>query len=166
MTQRPKPSAIRAGPSHDGRSAELQASALRQTRREHSRELAEDYVEAIAELASTTGEARAVDLARRFGVSHVTVIRTVARLQRDGYVTTQPYRSIFLTDKGARLAETSRGRHEIVVEFLRSLGVPEPVAQVDAEGIEHHVSPDSLAAFRRHLSGGRRPKRKRKEGGL
>ena len=161
MTQRPKPSAIRAGRSPGSRSADLQASALRQTRREHSRELAEDYVEAIAELASSTGEARAVDLARRFGVSHVTVIRTVARLQRDGFVTTQPYRSIFLTDKGARLAERSRGRHEIVVEFLRSLGVPEPVARVDAEGIEHHVSPDSLAAFRRHLSSARRPQRKR-----
>src|SRR5512138_2684008 len=143
MTQRFQP---RRRPRHTGkmpgeRSAELQASALRQTRRVHSRETAEDYVEAIAELAATTGEARAVDLARRFGVSHVTVIRTIARLQRDGYVSTQPYRAIFLTEQGARLAEESRGRHDIVVEFLRSLGVPETVALADAEGIEHHVSP-------------------------
>ena len=134
------------------RSAEQQASALRQTRREHSTETAEDYAEAIAELSATVGEARAVDLARRLGVSHVTVIRTVGRLQRDGYVRTQPYRSIFLTDKGKRLAEASRLRHDIVVEFLRRLGVPEARAQADAEGIEHHVSPETLAVFKRYVA--------------
>ncbi len=134
------------------RSAEQQASALRQTRREHSTETAEDYAEAIAELSATVGEARAVDLARRLGVSHVTVIRTVGRLQRDGYVRTQPYRSIFLTDKGRRLAEASRRRHDIVVAFLRRLGIPAAIARADAEGIEHHVSPETLAAFRRYVS--------------
>jgi DtxR family transcriptional regulator, manganese transport regulator len=138
------------------RTAELQARALRQTRRKHSLETAEDYVEAIAELTESTGEARAVDLARRLGVSHVTVIRTVARLQRDGYTSSQPYRAIFLTARGARLARQSRERHALVVEFLRSLGIPESVVQEDAEGIEHHVSAQTLAAFRRHLqrSGG------------
>ena len=134
------------------RTAEMQASALRQTRRSHSSETAEDYVEAIAELTRSLGEARAVDLARRFGVSHVTVIRTVARLQRDGYVTARPYRAVFLTEKGARLAQESRERHELVVDFLRALGIPEAVAQGDAEGIEHHVSAETLAAFRRHLA--------------
>jgi DtxR family transcriptional regulator, manganese transport regulator len=131
------------------RPAEIQASALRRTRLEHATETAQDYVEAIADLSAMHGEARAVDLARRLGVSHVTVIRTVARLQRDGYIATQPYRSIFLTEKGSRLAEESRRRHEIVVAFLRSLGVPEEIAQTDAEGIEHHVSPETLAAFKR-----------------
>ena len=125
--------------------------ALRQTRREHASETAEDYVEAIAELTASAGEARAVDLSRRLGVSHVTVIRTVARLARDGYVSTRPYRSISLTAKGARLAEESARRHAVVVQFLMSLGVPEPVAQSDAEGIEHHVSPQTMAAFKRHL---------------
>ena len=126
--------------------------ALRQTRRGHSTETAEDYAEAIAELGISVGEARAVDLARRLGVSHVTVIRTVARLQRDGYVRTQPYRSIFLTDKGKRLAEASRRRHDIVLEFLLCLGVPEAIAQTDAEGIEHHVSPETLVAFQRYVA--------------
>jgi DtxR family manganese transport transcriptional regulator len=134
------------------RTAELQARALRQTRRKHSLETAEDYVEAIAELTESTGEARAVDLARRLGVSHVTVIRTVARLQRDGYTSSQPYRAIFLTARGARLARKSRERHALVVDFLRSLGIPESVVQEDAEGIEHHVSAKTLAAFRRHLA--------------
>jgi DtxR family manganese transport transcriptional regulator len=133
------------------RSPEMQARALRTTRRKHSLETAEDYVETIAELTETVGEARAVDMARRLGVSHVTVIRTVARLQRDGYTATQPYRAIFLTEKGARLAKASRERHELVVEFLRSLGIPEATVQEDAEGIEHHVSAETLQAFKRHI---------------
>src|SRR2546429_2261459 len=74
------------------RPAEVQASALRHTRHEHAMETAQDYVEAIADLAAVHGEARAVDLARRLGVSHVTVIRTVARLQpgRIGFTRTHP----------------------------------------------------------------------------
>jgi DtxR family manganese transport transcriptional regulator len=124
---------------------------LRRTRLEHAAETAQDYVEAIADLCAAQGEARAVDLAQRLGVTHVTVVRTVARLQRDGYVCTRPYRSIFLTDKGSRLAEESRRRHEIVLAFLRNLGVPERIAQTDAEGIEHHVSPETLRAFKRFV---------------
>ncbi len=127
----------------------MQASALRRTRHEHSMETAEDYVEAIADLGTEHGEARAVDLARRLGVSHVTVVRTVARLQREGYLSTKPYRAIFLTEKGSQLAEESRRRHEIVEAFLVALGVPERTARTDAEGIEHHVSPETLAAFKR-----------------
>jgi DtxR family manganese transport transcriptional regulator len=144
----PAPERKRGAP----RSAETQAAALRRTRLEHAAETAQDYAEAIADLSALHGEARAVDLARRLGVTHVTVVRTVARLQRDGYVSTRPYRSIFLTEKGARVAEESRRRHEIVVAFLRGLGVPEEIAQTDAEGIEHHVSPETLSAFKRHTS--------------
>ncbi|HEY1684496.1 MAG TPA: manganese-binding transcriptional regulator MntR [Tepidisphaeraceae bacterium] len=123
----------------------------RRTRQEHAGELAQDYVEMIAALIAETGEARVSDLARRLGVTHVTVGKTIRRLQRHGLVTAQPYRAIFLTDAGKKLAEESRTRHEIVLEFLKSLGVPAAVAESDAEGIEHHVSPQTLAAFRKHL---------------
>ncbi len=128
-----------------------QSRHLRRMREEHSRELAQDYAELIADLISTTGEARASDLARRLGVTHVTVVRAIQRLQRNGLVTARPYRSIFLTEMGRQLAEESRQRHTIVLAFLRSLGVPEEVAQSDAEGIEHHVSKETLAAFSRQL---------------
>ena len=90
----------------------------RRTREEHSQEIAQDYVEIIAELIAETGEARVIDLARRLGVTHVTVARTIQRLQREGFVTSLPYRSIFLTASGSKLSEESRTRHEIVVEFL------------------------------------------------
>jgi DtxR family manganese transport transcriptional regulator len=124
------------------------------TRKDHSQELAQDYVEMIAELITKTGEARLIDLARGLGVTHVTASRTLKRLQRLGLVTTQPYRSIFLTGSGRNLAKESRDRHEVVVRFLISLGVPSNVAESDAEGIEHHVSRETLAAFVKHLERG------------
>jgi DtxR family manganese transport transcriptional regulator len=128
-----------------------QRISLLRTRRENAQETAQDYVEMIAELIASTGEARVTDLARRLGVTHATVNRTVQRLRRDGLVTALPYRSIFLTAAGRKLSDDSRRRHEIVSEFLQSLGVPDHIAHADAEGMEHHVSKESLAAFARHL---------------
>jgi DtxR family manganese transport transcriptional regulator len=133
------------------RAARVQARCHDRTRRAHLSEVAEDYVEVIADLIDANGEARAVDIAERLGVTHVTVNRTVGRLQRDGLVTTRPYRSIFLTDAGRRLALQVRRRHRLVLAFLRALGVSERAAQADAEGIEHHVSAETLAAFTRFL---------------
>jgi DtxR family manganese transport transcriptional regulator len=127
------------------------AETFRRSRRDRAVEVAQDYVEAIADLSATVGEARVVDLAQRLGVTHVTVNRTLARLQKAGYVNTKPYRAIFLTNAGQKLAEESKIRHETVTAFLRSLGIPEKIAELDAEGIEHHVSPETLAAFERRL---------------
>jgi DtxR family manganese transport transcriptional regulator len=129
----------------------------RRTRQVHAQETGLDYAEMIAELIDTTGEARVIDLARRLGVTHVTVSRTLQRLRREGLVSFLPYRSIFLTAAGRRLAEEARHRHEVVVEFLQSLGVPSAVANSDAEGIEHHVSRETLEAFEKHLRRRRRP---------
>jgi DtxR family manganese transport transcriptional regulator len=95
------------------------------------------------------GEARAVDLAGRLGVTNATVNNTVARLQRDGLVRSEPYRSIFLTEKGWQLARHCRRRHAIVLAFLKLMGVSDEVAAIDAEGIEHHVSAETLEAFER-----------------
>jgi DtxR family manganese transport transcriptional regulator len=116
----------------------------RRTRRDHETETAEDYVEAVADIESARGKCRVVDLAKRFGVTHVTVIRTVARLQEEGLVATAPYQPIVLTSKGAALANRSRRRHEIVYAFLLAIGVDPATAAIDAEGIEHHVSPRTL----------------------
>ncbi len=125
----------------------------RRTRRDHATEVAEDYVEAIDELIRARGECRVSDLAGQFSVSHVTVSRTVGRLVRDGLAETVPRAPITLTPAGAALAAACRDRHAAVLRFLRALGVPERVAQLDAEGIEHHVSPATLAAMRRFADG-------------
>ena len=155
MPAKPKPKSSRraaAAPAERAASPIPPADVHRGTREDHAHEIAEDYVEAIAELVSGMGEARVTDLARHLGVSHVTVNRTIARLQRNGLVTSQPYRAIFLTDSGRKVAEDSKRRHETVVRFLRSLGVSDAAARRDAEGIEHHVSPETLAAMERHLA--------------
>lgn len=119
----------------------------RRTRRDHSTETAEDYVEAVAEIIGDRETCRLVDLAEYFAVSHVTVNRIVARLQKEGLLQTEPYQPITLTPKGKRLAARCRQRHEIVYRFLRSLGIDEQTAAIDAEGIEHHVSPKTLKKF-------------------
>ena len=121
---------------------------FQRTRDDHSREVAEDYVELIEDLTKEIGEARATDLAERLGVSHVTVSKTIKRLQREGLVTCLPYRSIFLTEAGQKLALESRTRHAIVLKFLEKLGVDPATAEIDAEGIEHHVSLQTLERMR------------------
>jgi len=120
----------------------------RRTRQDHSTETAEDYVEAVAEIVAKTGTCRVVDLAARFDVSHVTVTRIVGRLKKEGFLDTEPYRPITLTDRGAKLAAESKRRHEVVYQFLVAIGVSEKTAAIDAEGIEHHVSPETLQKFR------------------
>lgn len=125
------------------------AQRFERIRRAHQREVAEDYVEMIAELIAETGEARAVDLAGRFGVTAPTVNATIQRLAREGLVVSQPYRSIFLTEEGRALANTCAQRHAVVRDFLISIGVDPDTAEGDAEGLEHHVSEATLNAFRK-----------------
>jgi DtxR family manganese transport transcriptional regulator len=141
----------RDAPSEDASGAQQQADSFRQTRRAHSLEVAEDYVELIAELIDAEGEARTVEIAQRLGVSHPTVGKTLGRLQREGLITRRPYRAVFLTDAGRELAEHARRRHQLVEDFLKAIGVSEERARIDAEGIEHHVSDETLAAFERLL---------------
>ena len=126
---------------------EQQAAGFEAVREARRSETAEDYVELIDDLIKATGEARVVDVAARMGVSHATVNRILARLAKEGLVSTQPYRSIFLTDAGTDLAQESRERHRIVVEFLCALGIDEATAERDAEGIEHYVSAETITAF-------------------
>jgi DtxR family manganese transport transcriptional regulator len=119
--------------------------------------VAEDYVEAIADVIAANGLCRAVDLVGHFDVTHATISNTVGRLQRDGYVETEPYQPISLTAKGKRLATKSRQRHEIVKTFLRRIGVSEGAATIDSEGIEHHVSDETLGAMKQVLQRGLPP---------
>ena len=131
------------------------AAKFDRIRRAHQSEVAEDYVEMISDLIEETGEARTVDLAARFGVTSPTVNAIVRRLQRENLVETRPYRSIFLTEAGKALAESSRARHQIVQDFLVTIGVPEIIAEEDAEGVEHHVSEETLAVFARITAAGK-----------
>lgn len=129
-----------------------QAKRFERVREAHQTETAEDYVELIADLIEANGEARVVDLAQRFGVSHATVNKVILRLKKEGLVNSQPYRSLFLTQKGSKIAESCKERHILIVKFLKCLGISDENAELDAEGVEHHVSKETLKAFERFIA--------------
>ena len=129
----------------------IQARRFGKTRSAQSTALFEDYVELIADLLTSSGEARPTDIARRLGVSHATAIKAISRLKRSGLATSRPYRGVFLTEKGHALAERVHARHRLVVDLLRAVGVPAEAAEADAEGMEHHVSDVTLKAFAQFL---------------
>lgn len=129
------------------RPVELRAEVFQGVRAARRNELAEDYVELIAELIQAEGEARPVDIAAKLGVTAPTVSKTLDRLAREGLITRAKYRSVFLTAQGQALALECQYRHDIVLRFLLSLGLDAETAERDAEGIEHHVSAKTLAAF-------------------
>ncbi|MCA0273839.1 MAG: manganese-binding transcriptional regulator MntR [Proteobacteria bacterium] len=131
----------------DERPSDPRAEAFQGVREAHRNELAEDYVELIAELIHARGEARPVDIAAKMGVTPPTVAKTLDRLARDGLITRAKYRSVFLTDEGRALAEECQRRHDIVLRFLLRLGLDAETAERDAEGIEHHASERTLALF-------------------
>ncbi|EHK62476.1 iron (metal) dependent repressor [Halomonas sp. GFAJ-1] len=124
---------------------EQHARQYEAVRNAHETELIEDYVELIGDLIKHRGEARAADIATRMAVSQATVSKMIRRLNDLGLVTNKPYRSLFLTETGEQMAKTSRTRHDIVLHFLRALGVTDSTARIDAEGMEHHVSDETLA---------------------
>lgn len=120
------------------------ANRFARAREKQAAALLEDYVELIGDLIAEFGEARVADIAERMGVAQPTATKSIARLKREGLATSRPYRGVFLTDAGAAMADRVRARHRTVVEFLIQIGVPENVAELDAEGIEHHVSEVTL----------------------
>ena len=118
--------------------------SFKKVRDEHKTENTEDYLEIIADLLNTKGEARIVDIADKLGIAQATANKTVQRLLGQGYVNKEPYRSIFLTLKGQKVASASKKKHIIVLTFLQNLGLDTKTAEADAEGIEHHVSDKTL----------------------
>tara|TARA_B100001559_G_C16437846_1_gene592950 strand:- start:218 stop:622 length:405 start_codon:yes stop_codon:yes gene_type:complete len=118
--------------------------SFRKVRNAHRTENTEDYLELVAELLNSKGEARIVDIAEKLGIAQATANKTIQRLHSQGYIKREPYRSIFLTYKGQKIASESKKRHNIVYNFLRNLGLDKNTASEDAEGIEHHVSEKTL----------------------
>ncbi|HAS1414290.1 TPA: manganese-binding transcriptional regulator MntR [Enterobacter hormaechei] len=127
---------------------EEHVEGFRQVREAHRRELIDDYVELISDLIREVGEARQVDMAARLGVSQPTVAKMLKRLASVGLIEMIPWRGVFLTAEGEMLAQESRERHQIVENFLLVLGVSPEIARRDAEGMEHHVSEETLLKFR------------------
>jgi len=128
------------------------SNTFQSSRTHHEMENAEDYVEIVADLIQENGEARIVDISNKLGITQATANKTVQRLISNGYLYKEPYRSVFLTIKGQKLALDSKRRHLIVYNFLRKIGVSKKNSLNDSEGIEHHVSIETLVAFKKIIN--------------
>lgn len=113
-------------------------------RKEHRTDRMEDYLEVIYELVEQKGYATTVDISSYLNVSSPSVTKMVQRLDETGYLKYEKYRGIRLTDEGVRIAQNIRNRHGLLSEFFKIIGVDEESANNDAEGIEHHLHPETI----------------------
>ncbi|MGB8171851.1 MAG: transcriptional regulator MntR, partial [Nitrososphaeraceae archaeon] len=104
----------------------------------------EDYLEVIYELVEQKGYATTVDISTYLNVSSPSVTKMTQRLDETGYLKYEKYRGIRLTDEGVRIAQNIRNRHGLLAEFFKMIGVDEESANSDAEGIEHHLHPETI----------------------
>jgi Mn-dependent DtxR family transcriptional regulator len=107
----------------------------------------EDYLERILDLINTKGYARVADIAQGLKISQASVTNMVQRLDAEGLLKYEKYRGLVLTTAGETLARNIMRRHHLLTDFLRMLGVDEPVIYRDVEGMEHHISPQTLRAI-------------------
>ena len=104
----------------------------------------EDYLEVIYELVQQKGYATTVDISSYLNVSSPSVTTMMQKLDETGYLNYEKYRGIKLTNEGIRIARNIRNRHGLLAEFFMIIGVDEETANNDAEGIEHHLHPETM----------------------
>lgn len=104
----------------------------------------EDYLEVIYELVQQKGYATTVDISSYLNVSSPSVTKMMQKLDETGYLKYEKYRGIKLTNEGIRIARNIRNRHGLLAEFFMIIGVDEETANNDAEGIEHHLHPETM----------------------
>ena len=105
---------------------------------------AEDYLERIHELIEAKGSAHVADIAQSLKVGQPSVTSMVQKLADEGYLRYEKYRSITLTDEGRSVALRIRDRHIVLANFFTLFGLDDETQARDIEGIEHHLSPDTL----------------------
>ncbi|WP_141434072.1 transcriptional regulator MntR [Bacillus sp. 03113] len=104
----------------------------------------EDYIEQIYKLIEEKGYARVSDIAEALSVHPSSVTKMVQKLDKDGYLVYEKYRGLILTSRGKKIGKRLVYRHELLEQLLRIIGVKEENIYIDVEGIEHHLSWDSI----------------------
>lgn len=104
----------------------------------------EDYLERIYQLIEEKGYARVSDIAEGLEVHPSSVTKMIQKLDKDEYLVYEKYRGLILTSKGKKIGKRLVDRHQLLEEFLRIIGVEESLIYADVEGIEHHLSWDSI----------------------
>lgn len=105
---------------------------------------AEDYLERIHELIEEKGYARVVDIASSLQVKQASVTSMVQKLGEHGFINYEKYRGLILTEKGRSVAMAIQKRHETLTRFFSLLGIDAKTQHRDIEGIEHHLSPETV----------------------
>ena len=105
---------------------------------------AEDYLERIHELIEQKGYARVVDIASSLKVKQASVTVMVQKLAEAGYLKYEKYRGLLLTDEGRTVARTIQNRHVTLSRFFSLFGLDVETQRQDIEGIEHHLSPETV----------------------
>ena len=113
----------------------------------HNSSAVEDYLERILELINSKGYARVVDIAQSLKISQASVTNMVQRLDAEGLLKYEKYRGLVLTTAGETLARSIAHRHQLLTDFLKLLGIDDDVIYHDVEGMEHHISPETLHAI-------------------
>ena len=140
-----KPKATETKPAATGKTSRLESIRNAHNMQKMGRTTRmEDYLEVIYELIEQKGYATTVDISNYLNVSSPSVTKMLQRLNDSGHVNYEKYRGISLTESGIAVAENIHERHGVLAEFLRMIGVEEETANRDAEGIEHHLHPDTL----------------------
>ncbi|WP_159882200.1 transcriptional regulator MntR [Paenibacillus puerhi] len=121
----------------------------------------EDYLEKIYKLIDEKGYARVSDIAEGLEVHPSSVTKMIQKLDKDNYLIYEKYRGLVLTSKGQKVGKRLVDRHQLLEQFLTTIGVAEENIYKDVEGIEHHLSTDSITCietlveyFRRDASRG------------
>ncbi|WP_019532708.1 transcriptional regulator MntR [Paenibacillus ginsengihumi] len=107
----------------------------------------EDYLERIYKLIDEKGYARVSDIAEGLEVHPSSVTKMIQKLDKDNYLVYEKYRGLVLTSKGQKMGKRLVDRHELLEEFLKLIGVSEDTIYKDVEGIEHHLSWDSITCI-------------------
>jgi DtxR family transcriptional regulator, Mn-dependent transcriptional regulator len=109
----------------------------------------EDYLEAILNVADSSGVARSTDIAVSLGVAKPSVTGALKLLAQRGLVNYRPYGCVTFTQKGVSQASRVAQRHETIKSFFVDvLGVDTITAQKAACKAEHLLGPVIISRMR------------------
>ncbi len=111
----------------------------------------EDYLEVIYELIQQKGYATTADISKYLNVSSPSVTKMVKKLDENSYLIYEKYRGLRLTSQGIQIAKNIQEKHSLFAEFLKMIGVDNETAHLDAEGIEHHLHPQTIRKLERFI---------------
>ncbi|WP_278999731.1 metal-dependent transcriptional regulator [[Clostridium] scindens] len=111
----------------------------------------EDYMETILILSRKLPVVRSIDIAVELNFSKPSVSVAMKHLRENGCIVVSQAGFITLTDKGMEIATSVYERHQVLSNWLISLGVDPKTATEDACEMEHQISDESFQAMKKFI---------------